>query len=55
MLVAKGINTFPQDPNGFPLKPAGINIFHYHQADAPHSESSWRVRLFRPLRLFFRP
>ena len=55
MLVAKGIDTFPLDPNSFPLSPANINIYHYHQPDAPHHELAWNYRLHRPLRLFFRP
>jgi len=55
MLVSRGIKTFPLDPNAALLKPANIDIYHYHQPDAPHSEAAWRARLFRPLRLFFRP
>ena len=55
MLVAAGIKTFPNNPDATPLTPAGIDIYHYHQADAPHSETSWKARFFRPIRLFFRP
>jgi len=55
MLVSKGIKTFPDNPDAVPLTPANINIYHYHQADASHSETSWRKRVFRPIRLFFRP
>ena len=55
MLVAAGIKTFPNDPEAAKLTPATIDIYHYHQADAPHSETSWRKRFFRPVRLFFRP
>ena len=55
MLVSKGIKTFPNNPDAVPLAPANIDIYHFHQADAPHSESSWAKRVFRPMRLFFRP
>lgn len=55
MLVKKGINTFPKNPDAVPLSPQNIDIYHYYQPDAPHNEAAWRARLFRPLRLFFRP
>lgn len=53
MLVSKGINTFPDDPDANPLTPENINIYHWHEMGAPHNESAWANRLHRPLRLFF--
>lgn len=55
MLVKKGINVFPQNPDAAPLQPPGITLYHYYQQDAAHNEAAWKARLFRPLRLFFRP
>ena len=54
-LGSKGIDTFPDDPNAEHLTPAGIDIYHWHQDGAPHNEGAWNARLYRPLRLFFRP
>jgi predicted alpha/beta superfamily hydrolase len=54
-LLAGGATTFPDDPNAFPLTPANIDLEHWVDPGAPHSETSWRVRVFRPMRLFFRP
>ncbi len=53
LLVSKGINTFPDDPDADPLTPENINIYHWHEVGAPHNESAWAARLHRPLRLFF--
>ncbi|MBI5548793.1 MAG: alpha/beta hydrolase [Deltaproteobacteria bacterium] len=54
-LEAAGISTYPLDPNADRLQPDDIDIYHWWQPNAPHSEASWRARMFRPLRLFFRP
>lgn len=54
-LEAKGITTYPLDPNALRLEPADIDIYHWWEPGAPHAESAWNARLFRPLRLFFRP
>lgn len=53
LLVSRGIDTFPDDPDAVPLTPGGVDIYHWWTADAPHNESSWHERLFRPLRLCF--
>jgi predicted alpha/beta superfamily hydrolase len=53
MLVNKGVNTFPDNADVFPLTPSTINIYHWHEVDAPHNEFAWNQRVFRPLRLFF--
>jgi len=55
MLVSRGIDIFPDDPDADPLTPSDINIYHWHEPGAPHAESAWAARLHRPLRLFFRP
>jgi Putative esterase len=55
MLETKGINIFPDNADLFPLTPANINIYHYYEPDAAHNEDAWNQRLYRPLRLFFRP
>ncbi len=54
-LVQLGVHTYPDDPNAFPLTPANIDLEHWVDPGAPHSETSWRTRVFRPMRLFFRP
>ena len=54
-LIAKGVNVQPTDPNVFPLQPANINLYYHHEAGAQHNEAAWNKRLYRPLRLFFRP
>jgi len=53
-LIAEGVTTFPDDPNALTLTPAGINIYHWTEGGAQHTESAWAARFFRPLRLFFR-
>lgn len=53
LLVARGIDTFPDDPEAVPLTPIGVNILHWWTPDAPHNESAWHERLARPLRLCF--
>jgi predicted alpha/beta superfamily hydrolase len=53
LLVARGIDTFPDDPDVVPLTPAEVDIFHWWTPDAPHNESAWHERLARPLRLCF--
>lgn len=55
VLVAGGVTVFPLDPAASPLMPADVDIYHWHEAGAAHTESAWRARLFRPLRLFLRP
>jgi predicted alpha/beta superfamily hydrolase len=54
-LEAKGIDTYPDDPNAPLLQPENIDIFHWHEPGAEHNEAAWNARMFRPLRLFFRP
>lgn len=53
LLVARGIDTFPDDPDAVPLTPTGVDIYHWWTPDAPHNESAWHERLARPLRLCF--
>jgi hypothetical protein len=55
VLVTGGVTVFPLDPAASPLMPADVNIYHWHEAGAAHTESAWRARLHRPLRLFLRP
>jgi predicted alpha/beta superfamily hydrolase len=55
VLEAKGIDTYPADPNAERLQPEGIDIYHWHEPGAEHNEAAWKARMFRPLRLFFRP
>ncbi|MDP3273606.1 MAG: alpha/beta hydrolase-fold protein [Deltaproteobacteria bacterium] len=54
-LVAAGVTTFALDPSATMIQPANTNIVHWYEADAPHNEAAWRVRMFRVLRFFFRP
>lgn len=54
ILVAAGVATFPDNPDAVPLSPPELDIFHYWVPNAPHDENSWRERVHRPLRMFFR-
>lgn len=54
VLVSKGINRQPADPNATPLDP-DLNLFWYWSEGAQHNEPNWRLRLHRPLRLFLGP
>jgi len=54
-LIAQGISTLPQDPNVWPIQPPNVNLYYHHEADAQHNEAAWHQRLYRALRVFFRP
>ncbi len=54
-LEQAGVNTYPLDPNAALLEPADVDLYHWWEPGALHSEPAWNARLFRPLRLFFRP
>jgi len=54
-LEGLGVKTYPLDTDAERIEPAGVNIFHYWEPGAEHMESVWSGRVFRPLRLFFRP
>lgn len=30
----------------------GVDLFHWHEADAPHNEAAWAARVWRPLEVF---
>ncbi|CAN0571335.1 unnamed protein product [Laminaria digitata] len=54
LLISKGIDRQPADPDATPL-PTDLNLFWYWSEGAQHNESSWRLRLHRPLRMFLQP
>lgn len=51
LLLQKGIDRQPADPNASPLEP-DLNLFWYWSEGAQHNEPNWRIRLHRALRLF---
>jgi hypothetical protein len=58
-LVGLGVDTFPVDPAAVPLvssaPPAPIDVLHYWEPGALHTEASWNARLPMAFRLFFQP
>ena len=54
ILSAHGVDRTPPDPDASPL-PTDVNLLWYWTEGAAHNEPNWRLRLHRPLRLFFNP
>jgi len=55
VLETAGLTTYPADANSAPLMPANVDIMHWWEPNALHTEASWHARIHRVYWLFFRP